>query len=105
VTANGLSLHGDPANRLEDTVAALQDELKEVNDMAAVCKDEGDIRGYKDLKKLAVDIRKEIAKFMGIEPPKKIDMNTTSAEATRQRMEQLFPTEEGDDMESEEENN
>lgn len=112
MTENGLSLHGDPANRLEDTVADLQHDLAEVEKAAKLCLDEGDIRGYKDLKKLKLDIRKEIAKFMGIEPEKKVSIELTSAEETRRRMEELFPDDEeeevlvGDDgIESEEENN
>jgi len=96
VTVNGLSLHGDPANRLEDTVADLRDELKEVNEMSQVCKDEGDMRGYRDLMKLSLDIRKDLAKYMGIEPEKRFKIEMTSAEETRKKMEMLFPT---DDIE------
>lgn len=108
MTENGLGLHGDPANRLEDTVAGLQEDLKKVEDAAAICLSEGDIRGYKDLMKLKLDYNKEIAKFMGVEPEKKISVDLTSAEVTRQMMEEMFSDEDEEpeevpEVESEEE--
>lgn len=92
MTENGLGLHGDPANRLEDTISDLQSELEEVENAAKICFDEGDVRGYKDLKKLKLDIRKELGKFMGVEPVKEHKVELTSAEETRRMMEALFTT-------------
>ena len=104
VTKNGLSLHGDPANRLEDTVAELQKDYDNVSAAAEDCLDEGDIRGFKDLMKLKLDIKKEIAKFMGVEPEKKVSIELTSAEVTRKKMEEMFSNKEGETV-NEEENN
>jgi hypothetical protein len=97
VSDNGLSLHGDPANRLEDTISDLQADLKKVNEAAQDCLSEGDMRGYKDLMKLKLDINKEIAKFMGVEPAKEHKIDLTSAEVTRQMMEEMFSDEEDED--------
>jgi len=96
VTKNGLSLHGDPANRLEDTIASLDEDLLEIRELCKECKDNEDVRGYTQLKTLENTIRKEKAKYMGIEPPKTVNVNMTSAEETRKKMEDMFPTEKDD---------
>lgn len=93
VSKNGLSLHGDPANRLEDTLTALNKDLTDIDSMAKECIANGDVRGYRDLKTLGLAIAKEKGKYMGIEPPKKINVDLTSAEETRKIMEELFPSE------------
>lgn len=99
MTENGLSLHGDPANRLEDTISDLQVDLEEIEKAAKACLKEGDVRGYKDLMKLKLDINKEIAKFMGIEPAKEKKIELTSAETTRQLMEKMFSDDDEDEVE------
>lgn len=92
ITENRLGLHGNDECRLEDTVRDLQNDLAEIQTVSQMCLDEGDVRGYKDLKSIGVLIRKDIAKFMGVEPPKKVDMTLTSAEETRKTMMELFPS-------------
>lgn len=96
VTKNGLSLHGDPANRLEDTIAALDEDLIEIRELCKDAKDNDDVRGYTQLKTLETAIRKEKGKYMGIEPPKQVNVELTSAEVTRETMEKMFPTDDGD---------
>ena len=103
VTKNGLTLHGDPANRLEDTIAALDEDLAEIRELCKECKDADDVRGYRDLKTLELAIRKEKGKYMGIEPPKQVNVELTSAEVTRKTMEKMFPTDDGDDKENQDE--
>ncbi len=96
VAENGLALHGDPANRLEDVLAGFDEDLADIIEMSKECKDNDDVRGYKDLQTLKLSIIKEKGKFMGIEPPKTVNINLTSAEETRKKMEEMFPTEMGD---------
>jgi hypothetical protein len=103
VTENGLDLHGDPANRLEDAISDIQKEMDELEEQAQECKVEGDIRGYKELKKLKHEMRKEMTKFMGVEPEKKLNVEVTSAEETRRKMAELFPSDEVIDPEEEDE--
>ena len=102
VTKNGLSLHGDPANRLEDTIAALDEDLMEIRELCKDAKDNDDVRGYTQLKTLETAIRKEKGKYMGIEPPKQVNVELTSAEVTRETMEKMFPTDDGGDSQVEE---
>ena len=97
VTKNGLSLHGDPANRLEDTIAALDEDLVEIRELCKVAKEDGDVRGYTQLKNTEVAVRKEKAKYMGVEPPKQVNVELTSAEVTREYMEKMFRSDDGGD--------
>lgn len=103
VTENGLDLHGNPANRLEDALSDIRKEMDELEEQAQECRAEGDIRGYKELKKLKHDLHKEMTKFMGVEPEKKISMEVTSAEETRRKMAEMFPSDEVIDPEENDE--
>jgi len=96
VSDNGLDLHGDPANRLEDTIADLEEQLNEVKGVANECLAEGDVRGFKDLQRLMLDIKKDIAKFKNVEPPKNLNVSMSSAEETRKMMQELFPSDDED---------
>ena len=62
VTKNGLALHGDTANRLEDIIAELDEDLIEIRGLCKVAKEDGDVRGYTQLKNTEVAVRKEKAK-------------------------------------------
>lgn len=95
VTKHGLALHGDTANRLEDIIASLDEDLIEIRELCKVAKEDGDVRGYTQLKNTEVAIRKEKAKYMGVEPPKQVNVELTSAEVTRETMEKMFPTDDG----------
>ena len=102
VTKNGLALHGDTANRLEDIIAELDEDLIEIRGLCKVAKEDGDVRGYTQLKNTEVAVRKEKAKYMGVEPPKQVNVELTSAEVTRETMEKMFPTDDGEDSQVEE---
>jgi len=97
VSKNGLALHGDPANRLEDLLAEFDQDLDDITEMAKEAKDNDDIRGYKDLVTLKLAMQKEKGKYMGVEPPKQVNIEMTIAEESRKKMAELFPSDDVED--------
>ena len=98
VTEHGLGLHGDAANRLEDTIADIDVMIEDHKMLMEECKEDGDVSGYTKLSKIVADLIDKRAKYMGCEPPKKVDMSLTSAEETRRIMEEMFPSDDGEDI-------
>lgn len=96
VSENGLTLHGDAANRLEDTIADIDVMIEEHKGLMELCKDCEDVSGYTKLSKIVADLIDKRAKYMGVEPVKEVKVELTSAEETRKRMEMLFPSDDGD---------
>jgi hypothetical protein len=98
VTEHGLGLHGDAANRLEDTIADIDLLIVEHQELMQECKEDGDVSGYTKLSKIVADLIDKRAKYMGCEPVKEVKIALTSAEETRRKMQELFPSDDGEDM-------
>lgn len=86
----GLSVYGNPAQRLDDLLGEFGSMLSEIdNDL------EDEEMSHKDinlLRKLRLEILDRVAKFQAIEPPKRVDLTIrTPAEETRDTMKKLFP--------------
>ncbi|MCK5292955.1 MAG: hypothetical protein KAR39_13175, partial [Thermoplasmata archaeon] len=90
----GLTVYGNPAQRLDDLLKEFKEMLadieKEMKDEELSSKD------LRELRKLKLDILDRVAKYQAIEPPKSIDVTIrTPAEETRDKMVELFPDGEG----------
>ena len=89
----GLSLYGEEAHRLEDYICDLQNDISEINRILAEDCEELTPKDVREYMKLRFSFKQELAKYKGIQPAQKVDVNVTSAEATRARMAELFPDE------------
>lgn len=90
----GLTVYGNPAQRLDDLLKEFKEMLK---DIEKEMKDEElSNKDLRELRKLKLDILDRVAKYQAIEPPKSIDVTIrTPAEETRDKMVELFPDAEG----------
>jgi hypothetical protein len=48
------------------------------------------VRDFKDMKKLKLDLMRELAKFKGITPAEKVDVRVGAAEVVREKLRELF---------------
>ncbi len=89
----GLALYGEEAHRLEDYITDLQKDVADINEILAE-DEELSPKDRREYMKLRFQFKQELAKFKGIQPAQKVDLNVTSAEVTRARMNELFPDKE-----------
>lgn len=90
----GLTVYGNPGQRLDDLLKEFKEMLEDIEKDMKV----EDISGkeIRELRKLKLDILDRVAKYQAIEPPKSIDVTIrTPAEETRDKMVELFPDGEG----------
>ncbi|MCK5216337.1 MAG: hypothetical protein KAJ93_01015 [Methanosarcinales archaeon] len=90
----GLTVYGNPAQRLDDLLKEFKEMLADIErDMDD---EENSRKDIKELRKLKLEILDRVAKYQAIEPPKSIDLTIrTPAEETRDKMVELFPDGEG----------
>ena len=90
----GLTVYGNPAQRLDDLLKEFKEMLADIEkDMKD---EENSSKDIRELRKLKLDILDRVAKYQAIEPPKSIDVTIrTPAEETRDKMVELFPDGEG----------
>lgn len=89
----GLSLYGEEAHRLEDHICDLQKDIADINEILIDDAEELTAKDVREYIKLRLQFRTELAKFKGITPPQKVDVNVSSAEVTRMKLTELFPDE------------
>lgn len=87
---NGVGVYGKAEHRMEDYLKRLRDQEADIDKEMVNCECTKDVA---TLHKLKLEIGKERSKIMGVEPAKKVDINMTSADVTREYMEKHFPTE------------
>ena len=88
IERNGLYIYGSPAHRLVQHLDELYGMLEDLQKDIELTESERDKTG---MRRLELDIMKEIAKFKGIEPQKEVALTVTVAEESRQKMRALFP--------------
>jgi len=88
IERNGLYIYGSPAHRLVQHLDELYGMLEDLQKDIEITESERDKTG---MRRLELDIMKEIAKFKGIEPQKEVALTVTVAEESRQKMRALFP--------------
>ena len=90
----GLTVYGNPAQRLDDLLKEFKEMLADIEkDMED---EEASRKDIKELRKLKLELLDRVAKYQAIEPPKSIDVTIrTPAEETRDKMVELFPDGEG----------
>ena len=88
IERNGLYIYGSPAHRLVQHLDELYGMVDQLDADIDLAESERDRTG---MRRLRLDIMKEIAKFKGIEPQKEVSLTVTVAEESRQKMRALFP--------------
>ena len=90
----GLTVYGNPGQRLDDLLKEFKEMLEEIE--ADMKDEEASRKDIKELRKLKLELLDRIAKYQAIEPPKSIDVTIrTPAQETRDKMVELFPDADG----------
>ena len=88
----GLTVYGNPAQRLDDLLREYTQMLGEIDRDLINQDGELSIKEKNSLRKSRIEILDRIAKYQAIEPPKSVDITVhTPAEETRNKMTELFP--------------
>lgn len=86
----GLSVYGNPAQRLDDLLKEFKSMLEELE--LELLDPELSSKDKRELRKLKLELLDRVAKYQAIEPPKSVDITIrTPAEETRDKMVELFP--------------
>ena len=88
IERNGLYIYGSPTHRLVQHLDELYGMVEELDIDIEICEVEKDKTA---MRRLRLDILKEIAKFKGIEPQKEVSLVLSVAEESRAEMKKLFP--------------
>jgi hypothetical protein len=87
LSENAVEIYGTDEQRLVDFVEDLEREIDAVDRAMFNCES---VRDFKDMKKLKLDLMRELAKFKGITPAEKVDVRVGAAEVVREKLRELF---------------
>lgn len=88
IERNGLYIYGTPAHRLVQHLDELYGMLEQLQIDIEACETE---RDKTSMRRLELDIMKELAKLKGIEPQKEVSLTLSVAEESRKKMREVFP--------------